>query len=102
MSWFPARAKSDRREYLTDVADESVTLAVCSSLDEADLLLTHLAAAGIPALLPEKFLTHGAAVDLTAKSEVPVQVASRHYDTARRLLAGLGVAGFTHPANPAP
>jgi hypothetical protein len=70
-----------------EMQNDLVTLVRCRTLSEADLIVSQLEAAGIPAFVPDQFL-----MQLTAFSEntfgyVRVQVSPQSYDAAKELLS---------------
>ena len=66
-----------------------VTLLTCPTLPEADLVLNHLAGAGIEAFIPDEFAVQNAAFVGMAPVSVRVQVAASDYDSAKEFMNAL-------------
>src|SRR5437879_12917822 len=67
--------------------NDLVTLVRCRTLLEADMIVSQLEAAGIPAFVPDQFLMQLAASSPNAFGVVRVQVSSQSHDAARELLS---------------
>ena len=73
-----------------DLEKDLVTLLTCRTLPEADLVVNHLAAAGIEAFVPDEFAIQNAAFFLTLSSGfVKVQVSPQDFEAAKELLNAL-------------
>jgi hypothetical protein len=64
-----------------------VILARCRTLLEADLLVSRLEAAGIPAFIPDQSLVQLVAWNVNTYGYVRVQVSSKDYEAARQLIS---------------
>jgi len=73
-----------------DKEKDLVTLLSCPTLPEADLVVNHLAGAGIEAFIPDEFAIQNAAFVGIAPVFVRVQVASSDYDSAKEFMTALG------------
>lgn len=63
-----------------------ITLRSCRSLEEADLLVTQLDAAGVTAMIPDEGLMQTVAWNVNTYGYVRVQVPTTQYDTAAQFL----------------
>jgi hypothetical protein len=67
-----------------------VTVAQCSSIDEALLLKSMLAGSGVTAFVPDELTAQNAPPYLFASTGVRVQVAEEEAETALALIASAG------------
>lgn len=81
-----------------DDADDLVTLAKCAKLEDADVIVSLLEAAGIQAFIPDEQLTQTFGFNLNSSGGVRVQVRPQDYDMAKELLP----APEATPASPQP
>ncbi|HWF19684.1 MAG TPA: DUF2007 domain-containing protein [Verrucomicrobiae bacterium] len=58
----------------------------CRTLLEADLIVSRLAAAEIPAFIPDQFLLQAVAFNLNTYGYVRVQVSPKDYEAAKEYL----------------
>ncbi len=65
---------------------QMITVANCSSLDEAQGLRMSLEAAGIPSFIPDEFSSGVAPHHFQTASGVRLQVLEEHVEEARRLI----------------
>ena len=72
-----------------DKEKDLVTLLGCPTLPEADLVVNHLAGAGIETFIPDEFAIQNAAFVGIAPVFVRVQVAPSDYDSAKEFLTAL-------------
>ena|SRR5258708_1487204 len=70
-----------------EMQNDLVTLVRCRTLSEADMIVSQLEAAGIPAFVPDQFLMQLAAFSENTFGYVRVQVSPQSYDTAKELLS---------------
>ena len=70
-----------------EMQNELVTLVRCRTLSEADMIVSQLEAAGIPAFIPDQFLMQLAAFNENTFGFVRVQVSPQSYDAAKELLS---------------
>ena len=70
-----------------EMQNDLVTLVRCRNLSEADMIVSQLEAAGIPAFVPDQFLMQLAAFSENTFGYVRVQVSPQSYDTAKELLS---------------
>ena len=83
VAWtFATLSEADRNK-------DIVTLLTCPTLPEADLVLNHLAGAGIEAFIPDEFAVQNAAFVGMAPVSVRVQVAASDYDSAKEFMNAL-------------
>jgi hypothetical protein len=68
-----------------------VTIAVCNSLDEAQLLKARLECSGVRAFIPDEFMAQ-TELPVLFTGGVRVQVSSEEVDEARRVVADPGGA----------
>jgi hypothetical protein len=66
--------------------DHLVTLMRCSSLLEADMIVSQLETAGITAFIPDQFLMQAEAWHVNTYGFVRVQVSPRDYQAAKEFL----------------
>jgi hypothetical protein len=66
--------------------NELVTLLTCPTLPEADVVVSHLEAAGIPASVPDEYKMLAAPWDLIKVKNFRVQIPPEHYEAAREVL----------------
>jgi hypothetical protein len=78
-----------------DQDNDLVTLLTCPTLPEADVVVSHLEAAGIPASLPDEYKMLAAPWDLIKIKNFRVQIPPEHYDSAKEVLLT-----NVEPANP--
>jgi hypothetical protein len=70
-----------------EMQNDLVTLVTCRTLSEADMIVSMLEAAGIPAFVPDQFLMQLAAFSPNEFGVVRVQVSPHSYDAAKELLS---------------
>src|SRR4051794_14079274 len=81
--------------------DDLVTLLTCPTLPEADVVVSHLEAAGIPASVPDEYKMLAAPWDLIKVKNFRVQIPPEHYDSAKEvLLTNVEPAPETRPGEP--
>jgi hypothetical protein len=66
--------------------NELVTLLTCPTLPEADVVVSHLEAAGIPASVPDEYKMLAAPWDLIKVKNFRVQIAPENFEAAREVL----------------
>lgn len=62
------------------------TLLTCPTLPEADVVVSHLEAAGIPASTPDEYKMLAAPWDLIGVERFRVQIPPEHYEAAKEIL----------------
>src|SRR5260370_41180304 len=70
-----------------EMQNDLVTLVRCRNLSEADMIVSQLEAAGIPAFVPDQFLMQLAAFSENTFGYVRGQVSPQSYDAAKELLS---------------
>ncbi len=66
--------------------DDLVLLTTCTTLSEADLIVSRLGAAGITAFIPDEYLMQNVGINPSAYGYVRVQVSPTDYAAAKDLL----------------
>jgi putative signal transducing protein len=69
-----------------------VTLLRCPTLMDADMVLSQLESAGIPAFIPDEFLMQNIGFNVNTYGYVRVQVSPKDFEEAKELLSGSGKA----------
>jgi hypothetical protein len=64
-----------------------VNLIRCRTFGEADLLVTRLETAGVPAFIPDQFLLQNIGFNLNTYGNVRIQVPPKDYEAAKELLS---------------
>src|ERR1700733_6021164 len=86
----PEKPAGPEYEFASLSADERnqdlVNLVRCRTLLEADMLVSRLEAAGIPAFIPDQNLVQMVAWNVNTYGYVRVQVSPKDYDAARELI----------------
>ena len=63
-----------------------VTLMTCRTVLEADMIVGQLGSAGIPAFIPDEFLSQAVSWNLNTYDYVRVQVSPKDYESAKEFL----------------
>ena len=84
----------------TNEDSDLVTLTTCPKLEDADVVVSRLAAAGIDSFIPDENEMQNSGIDRNALGQVRVQVRPHDYASARELLAVLASPAPSPAADP--
>lgn len=79
-----------------------VTLLTCPTLPEADLVVSHLEAAGIPASTPDEYKMLAAPWDLIGVERFRVQIPPEHFEAAKEILLTKAEPTMSNPSGTEP
>lgn len=80
--------------------NDLITLLTCPTLPEADVVVSHLEAAGIPASTPDEYKMLAAPWDLIKVKNFRVQIPPEHYEAAKEVLLTNVEPGGSEAARP--